>query len=109
MKEAYIALVSAANQVETDYEKYKTDSYFSYVYANKRNILAKAAESLKVSGNIKAELEKLRADYAEYSRYVKEEMVHPTFDWAGEHVWEMIYSGRADWSKQAIIILEKYI
>ena len=23
-------------------------------------------------------------------------MVHPTFDWAGEHVWEMIYSGRAD-------------
>ena len=55
MKEAYIALVSAANQVETDYEKYKTDSYFSYVYANKRNILAKAAESLKVSGNIKAQ------------------------------------------------------
>lgn len=35
--------------------------------------------------------------------------MHPTFDWAGEHVWEMVYSGRADGAKQAIHILEGYV
>lgn len=109
MKEAYIALITAAGQAGKEYEKYKNDSYFSYIYANKRNILSEAAESLKASGDIKTELEKLRIDVAEYSRHVEEELVHPTFDWAGDHVWEMVYSGRVDGAKQAIIILEKYI
>lgn len=109
MKEAYDALIWAAGQAGEDYEKYNDDSYLSYVYVNKKRILAEAAERLNVSGDIRAELEKLRADYAEYSRWVEEESLHPTFDWAGDHVWETIYTGRADGAKQAITILEKYI
>lgn len=109
MKEAYIALITAAGQAGEDYEKYKNDSYFSYVYANKRDILSEAAESLKGFGDIRAALEKLRADFAEYSRHAEEESVHPTFDWAGDHVWEMVYAGRVDGARQAIIILEEYL
>lgn len=109
MDEIYTDLIAAADQAREEYEKYKNDSCFSYVYANKRNILAEAAESLKASGDIKAEFKKLKADYEGYSFCVKEELVHPTFDWAGEHVWEMIYSGRAEGAKQAITILERYI
>lgn len=109
MKEAYAALISAADQAGEDYEKFKDDSYYSYVYVNKRDVLAEAAERLKASGDVKAELEKLRAYYAMYSRHVEEEQLHPTFDWAGDHVWEMIYTGSADGAKQAITILEKYI
>lgn len=109
MKEAYAALLSAAGQAGEDYEKYKNDSFYSYIYANKREILTNAAESLKASGDVSAELEKLRADYAEYSRLVEEESLNPTFDWAGDHVWEVIYSGRADGAKQAVLILEKYV
>lgn len=109
MKEAYDALISAASQAGDDYEKNKDDSYFSYIYVNKKRILAEAAERLKASGDARAELEKLRADYAEYSRLIEEESLHPTFDWAGEHVWETTYTGRADGAKQAITILEEYL
>lgn len=109
MEAIYTALIAAAEQAREEYEKYKNDSYFSYVYANKRNILAEAAENLKASGDINAEFKKLKADYEDYSFRVKEEAVHPTFDWAGDHVWEMIYSGRTEGAKQAISILERYI
>lgn len=109
MNKAYIALITAAGQAGEDYEKYKNDSYFSYIYANKRAILSETAEALKVSGDIRATLERLRADFAEYSGHVEEEAVHPTFDWAGEHIWEIIYTGRVDGAKQAIAILEEYL
>lgn len=109
MKGAYLALAAAAAQAGEDYETYKDNGYFSYVYAGKRDILSKAAERVKAAGDIGAELARLRADYAEYSRLAEEESVHPTFDWAGEHVWEMIYSGRADGARQAVAILEAYL
>lgn len=109
MKEAYTALIAAADQAGEDYERCKDDSYLSYVYVNKKSILTKAAERLKASGDVRAELEKLRADYAEYSRLVEEESMHPTFDWAGEHVWETIYTGCADGARQAVAILEEYM
>lgn len=107
MKKAYSALLSAVEDAKANYERCKNDSYSSYVYANKRDILQEAAERVRASGDVGAELKKLRADYAEYSRRAKSEEAHPTFDWAGDHVWEMIYSGRADGAKQAIEILER--
>lgn len=108
MEEAYTALISAADQAGEDYEKFKNDSYYSHAYANKRDVLTKSAERLKASGDVRAELEKLRADYAMYSRHVEQERLNPSFDWAGEHVWEMVYTGSADGVKQAITILEEY-
>lgn len=109
MKEAYDALIAAAEQAGADYEKHKDDSYLSYLYVNKRDVLKEAAENLKASGDVRAELAKLRVDYARYSRLVEEEALHPTFDWAGEHVWEMVYSGCAEGAEQAISVLEEYL
>ncbi len=36
------------------------------------------------------------------------EAFHPTFDWYGEHYWEIVYEGEADGCKEAVAVLEKF-
>lgn len=99
---------SAALKAAEKYEENRHDSYDSYLYRYKTEVLEEAVKMLEASSPEKA-LEKMRADLAEYTALRIEEEQHPTFDWAGDHVWDMIYSGREEGAKEAVALLEEYL
>lgn len=97
----------AAAVAAEKYEENRGDSYASYRYRYKTEVLEEAVKLLD-SLSVSDALEKMRADLAEYTELRIGEEQHPTFDWAGEHVWDMIYTGREEGAKEAVAILEKY-
>lgn len=108
MKEIVEKMKAAAALSAEKYEENRKDSYHSYLYRYKTEVLEEAVELL-TSHTAQEVLEKMRADLDEYAELRIGEEQHPTFDWAGDHVWEMIYTGREEGAKEAVAILESFI
>ncbi|NBI63459.1 hypothetical protein D3Z38_10450 [Clostridiales bacterium] len=104
--EAYEALKMAIDMADENYRTNKDDSYFSVFYAHKKKRLEKVlsqVENRMCMGFLLRELKQERLRFVDLS---KEEAAHPTFDWYGEHYWEIVYDGKAAGCEAAIGILE---
>lgn len=100
------AFKEAATAAAEKYEKNKNDSYLSHFYARKEKKLTELLDRLEEGAAAGTLLDQLREDRLRLCRLISEEEAHSTFDWYGEHYYEIIYSGELDGCEEAIAILE---
>lgn len=104
--EAYEALKMAIKTADEDYRTNKDDSYLSVFYAHKKQRVEKVLCQVENCACMDFLLRKLKQERLRFVDLSKEEAAHPTFDWYGEHYWEIVYDGEAAGCEAAIGILE---
>lgn len=100
------ALKKAIKSAEEDYQKQKDDSYFSTFYVRKKQRLEKILSQMENCANMDLFLRELRREWMRFMDLRKAEADHPTFDWYGEHYWEIVYDGEAAGCEAAVKIFE---
>ena len=91
-----------------NHKKYIDDSYLSSYHFYKMQKLEKILAQLEAGASIDRILSELQKERLHLRQVGKEEAFHPTFDWYGEHHWEIVYEGEADGCKEAIEVLEQF-
>lgn len=105
----YEALKNAIEATDMAYRKHKDDSYFSIFYAHKKQRLEKVLSQEESCGHcVHSEglLYELIQEQQSLTRLIEKEKERPTFDWYGEHYWEIVYDGELAGCEEAIAILE---
>lgn len=97
------AVADAAAAVEAE-EKAK-NSYGSIFEASRKKKLAEILAELEGGCPQAQLLQKTCAEAERLAALERQEEHCPTFDWYGEHTWEMAYSGGAAACRQAAAIL----
>lgn len=105
----YDEFKKAVSDAAKKYTKNKDNSYLSIIYAHKKEKLENTLSQLKKCSSPECLLKDLQLELDKLTRLVKEEELHPTFDWSGEHYWETVYTGERDGCKEAAAILEAFV
>lgn len=91
-------------------EQQKTETgYDSTFSAAKRDQLQKYLEQAENGVSAGELLRQAQADEQRFAALEAEEEVHPTFDWNGEHYWEVVYMGMGAACKQMADLLASFI
>lgn len=99
-------LKMAIKMADDNYRINKDDSYSSIFYTHKKKKLEKVLSQLENSAHMDFLLRELRQERLRLIDLSEEEEEHPTFDWYGEHYWEIVCDGQTAGCEEAIGILE---
>lgn len=91
-------------------EQQKTETgYDSTFSAAKRDQLQKYLEQAENGVSAGELLRQAQADEQRFAALEAEEEGHPTFDWYGEHYWEVVYMGMGSACKQVAALLKPFV
>lgn len=81
---------------EAEYQRYKDDTFYSYIYAEKLKTLQYFMECLQKEEDLGSFKARLEERLPELEAAKKEEDEHPTFNWYDEHYHYKVLEGTCD-------------
>lgn len=104
----YEALKTAIEDADRNYRENKDESYLSVFYTHKKQQLEKILSQIEQTSSLDEYFNDLQQERLRLARLSSKEAFHPSFDWYGDHYWEIVYDGEAAGCEQAIAILEPF-
>lgn len=102
------AIKKAIRTAEESCRKNEGNSYLSSFYAHKKKKLTQILSRLETCVYVELFFDELKQERLHLMHSIKEEELHPTFDWYADHYFETVYTGELAGCEEALSIFESY-